>query len=155
VFDTASPGTNNDNGDPDLGSSNQGCTPAGPGIGNGGNPLIGTNPDGFNCQAQGKSLIIQEYDNQYPDDAWCGGTISFDFYSAPAWIDEVGLLDVDTNESVTLTVSDLNCSKVLYVPFFGHLTDHFVCFCFQIDRSPRSAARRKLLLSQDSGTTRW
>jgi hypothetical protein len=129
VFDTASPGTNNDNGDPDLGSPNQGCVPAGPGIGNGGNPTIaGTNPNGYNCSPQGKSLIIQEYNNQYPDDVWCGGTITFDFYSAPAWIDEVGLLDVDTNESVTLTVSDFCCccfslSSVLW-------TDAFGCFCF-------------------------
>jgi hypothetical protein len=108
VFDTSSPGTNNDNGDPDLGSPNQGCTPAGPGVGNGGNPKKNTNnPDAFNCDAQGKSLIIQEYNNQYPDDAGCGGTITFDFYHSPAFIGEVGLLDVDGYESVTLTVSDL------------------------------------------------
>jgi hypothetical protein len=107
VFDTATPGTNNDNGDPDLGSPNQGCNPPGPGVGNGGNPSIGTDPNAFNCAPQGKSLIVQEYNNKYPDDAWCGGTITFDFYHSPAFIGEVGLLDVDSNESVTLTVSDL------------------------------------------------
>jgi hypothetical protein len=105
VFDTADPGTNNDNGDPDLGSPNQGCVPAGPGVGDGGNPLVNTNPNAWNCVPQNKSLIVQETNKVPPDDAFCGGTITFDFYDAPAFINEVGLLDVDGHESVTLTVS--------------------------------------------------
>jgi hypothetical protein len=128
VFDTASPGTNNDNGDPDLGSPNQGCNPSGPGIGNGGNPLNSTNPNAWNCDPQGKSLVIQEYNNQYPDDAWCGGTITFDFYHSPAFIGEVGLLDVDGSESVRITVSGMYlCENVACFPVI-RLIRVLVCF---------------------------
>jgi hypothetical protein len=128
VFDTADPGTNNDNGDPDLGSPNVGCNPSGPGVGDGGNPLINTNnPNAWNCVPQNKSLIVQETNKTAPDDASCGGTITFDFYDAPAFINEVGILDVDGHESVTLTVSD---SANLFPGAFilDCLTDAVCCF---------------------------
>jgi hypothetical protein len=102
-----------------LGSPNEGCPSSGPGVGDGGNPLIGANSNVFNCEPQGKSLIIQELDNEFPDDVRCGGTITFDFYHSPAFINELGLLDIDEGESVTLTVSDLH--------FFQN---HCVCFLF-------------------------
>ena len=76
--------------------------------------------DVSNCQPQGKSLIIQESDKVYPDDSHCGGWITFDFYANPAHIGEVGLLDVDNDESVKLTaVLDDGTVVEMVVPGYG------------------------------------
>jgi hypothetical protein len=104
IFDTADPGTNNDNGDPDLGSPNEDCDIPGPGVGAAGSPDNGSNPAVWNCVPQHKTLIIQESHKIYPDDIGCGGTITFDFYHTPAFLSELGFLDVDDNESVEVTV---------------------------------------------------
>jgi hypothetical protein len=133
VFDTAIPG--GDDGDTDLGSPNAGCNPSGPGIGDAGNPTIGTNSNVHNCVPQGMSLIVQESKKVTPDDNGCGGTITFDFYHTPAFITEVGLLDVDGNESVKLKVSDLPLFRKRrwrFDSYSGHFADS--CFCLLLVR---------------------
>jgi hypothetical protein len=93
IFDTKNPGTEKA-GDPDLGAPNVGCTPSGPGIGEGGKP--GT--QGANCAPQGNVLIIQEANRLpgIPDDNGGGGIISLDFPDTGGkYVSEIGLLDID------------------------------------------------------------
>lgn len=64
LFDTANPGSEENGGDADLGAPNEGCSPSGPGIGEGGAPR---EPD-ENCESLGNVLIIQEKGIDVPDD---------------------------------------------------------------------------------------
>jgi hypothetical protein len=90
IFDTSQPGTNNDNGDPDLGSPNNQCPIPGPGKGSGGIPGAA----GENCVPLGNVLIIQEGDKDDPDDNWCGGNFTFKF-DTPVDFNSLGLADID------------------------------------------------------------
>jgi hypothetical protein len=113
VFDTSNPGTTS-NGDPDLGSPNQGCqyyqgdpwffkpnvvgTPW-PGIGLGGDPRTQPVQEYWNCVPQGMVLIVDENGDGpgiNPDDAACGGTIVFTI-NDPSFITTLGIIDVDDN----------------------------------------------------------
>ena len=70
IFDTAQPG--GFNGDTDLGSPNELCSPSGPGEGAGGAP----DSNYANCDPQGMVLIIQESNKAIPDDNAGGGETS-------------------------------------------------------------------------------
>lgn len=91
LFDTSRPGTNNNNGDPDLGSPNQSCWPSGPGVGNGGKPSSAYK----NCKAQGLVLIIQESNKYAWDDNAHGGIITFDFATPVDKVFSIGLMDIE------------------------------------------------------------
>lgn len=92
IFDSSNPGTDNENGDPDLGTPNKGCDKPGPGVGAAGRP----GSDGENCVPLGNLLIIQESDKEYPDDNAKGGSIAFDFVR-PTYVDFIGLVDIEDN----------------------------------------------------------
>jgi hypothetical protein len=105
--------------DPDLGSPNSKCNPAGPGIGEGGEPT-GAGP---NCNPLGNVLIIQNSDSSVtiPDDIVRGGTIFFDFKDEP-YVYEIGLLDMDYDASVTVvyrTASGQRTNETFEVPLKG------------------------------------
>lgn len=105
LFDTSNPGTDNKHGDPDLGSPNEACNPAGPGRGAGGAPGSGTE----NCVPQGLVLVIQEADTIYWDDNGRGGDITFDFATPMKEVLSVGLMDIDSGgnpTTVSVTTSD-------------------------------------------------
>ena len=89
IFDTTNPGTNNDNGDPDLGSPNWKCPDGGPGIGCDGQP----GADGENCEAVGNVLIIQEGDKTASDDNYDGGNFTFTFEKSTNF-ESIGLMDI-------------------------------------------------------------
>ncbi len=99
IFDSSAP----TGGDEDLGTPNQNCTPAGPGIGEGGVP--GT--AGENCVALGNILIIQENDNGIPDDAATGGTLTFTF-SEPVIVRYFDLMDFEETTTPSITFYDEN-----------------------------------------------
>ena len=99
IFDTSSVGTE-EFGDPDLGTPNEKCSPAGPGVGVGGEP----GKPGENCVFLGNALIIQE-DNakpSVPDDNVDGGTITFEFITEAQFVYEIGLLDIDYASTLTV-----------------------------------------------------
>lgn len=107
VFDTSNPICNDgiNNGDPDLGSPNESCSPSGPGEGVGGSPTA-SYP---NCEPAGNILVIQERKFQdpsspCPDDAADGGWIEFEF-DTPVSLDMVQFLDVDEGTTPQITVS--------------------------------------------------
>ena len=105
LFDTENPRCENGSGgDPDLGAPNEGCTPSGAGIGEGGAP--GT--EGANCDPLGNVLIIQEpsADPDCPDDNKEGGMIIFDFVEPAVLVYEMGFLDIDELQS-TVVVSHI------------------------------------------------
>jgi hypothetical protein len=117
IFDTANPGTNNDNGDADLGSPNIKCIPldqrAGRdwGIGLGGEP----GQPGENCSPVGNIAIIQESDKVAPDDNGGGGSIIYTF-STPVLVESVGLMDMDeVPEEIVLKFTDGTTSKISYL----------------------------------------
>ena len=117
IFNTANPGENDAVGDPDLGSPNSQCDGGGVGEGEGGGPVYWKdnkkhdNP-GANCVPLGPVLIIQESDKDAPDDNTHGGTILFQTSKDGRFItlDEIGLLDMGSSKSATITVysKDLN-----------------------------------------------
>jgi hypothetical protein len=120
VFDTANPGDNNDNGDPDLGSPNKRCTPAGPGVGKGGEP----DEEGENCTPLGNVLIIQESNGKIdiPDDNMNGGSIVFDFEPKAQFVSKIGLLDVDYETKISVvyqTKGGKMKAKTFSVPILG------------------------------------
>jgi hypothetical protein len=121
IFDTKNPGTENA-GDPDLGAPNERCTPAGPGIGNDGEP----GNKGVNCAPQGNALIVQEVNKRpdVPDDAAEGGTITLDFPDAGGkYVSEIGLLDIDEATSVVVIYENeegAHINKVIEVPNLGN-----------------------------------
>ena len=88
-------------GDPDLGSPNEMCSPAGPGTGEGGEPGEPVR----NCEPLGNVLIIQEVNDcpdDIPDDAGDGGVLTLDFAESRAvYVKELGLLDIDYATSIT------------------------------------------------------
>jgi hypothetical protein len=99
LFDTANPGSEREGGDSDLGAPNEGCTPAGPGTGEGGAP--GT--PGENCEPLGNVLIIQEPGVSVPDDNVDGGILTLDFPKPGGqYVYEIGLLDIDYATSVVV-----------------------------------------------------
>ena len=99
LFDT---GSINLNGDEDLGSPNEMCDNLGSGVGAGGEP----GERGENCVPQGNVLIIQEEDEESPNDREDGGMIIFDF-QPNVEVFEIGLMDIEGNDS-SVTVSHLN-----------------------------------------------
>lgn len=99
LFDTANPGSEEAGGDADLGAPNEGCTPAGPGVGEGGAP--GT--PGENCERLGNVLIVQEKGVDVPDDNADGGILTLDFpCPGGQYVYEIGLLDIDYATSVVV-----------------------------------------------------
>jgi hypothetical protein len=107
------------NGDRDLGSPNQRCSPSGPGVGVGGEPDM----PGQNCVLQGNMLIIQESNAEQPDDNARGDMITFDFASKVKTVDAIGLMDIDevgTNLMVTYEDESGNeQTKTIDVSVFG------------------------------------
>ena len=95
IYDTSVAVTDDNSGDPDLGSPNRDCRGGGPGIGAGGAPrLNGRWNPGANCEPQGNVLIIQEKDKPEADDSSEGGRIAFDF-RYPVTLRSVGIMDAD------------------------------------------------------------
>ena len=91
-----------------LGSPNENCDPAGPGVGVGGDP----GAQGANCDRQGNVLIIQDNnDNRIrPRDSKTGGVISFSFDSRVKSVNEIGLMSINKNGTTV---------KVAYVTSTG------------------------------------
>jgi len=83
--------------DPDLGSPNELCNPSGPGEGIGGGP----NALYPNCVPLRNILIIQENNDMTPDDHEYGGNITFR-YDVPAYVESVGILDIDEGKNTPL-----------------------------------------------------
>jgi hypothetical protein len=109
------------NGDRDLGSPNQRCSPSGPGaVGVGGEPDM----PGQNCVLQGNMLIIQESNTEQPDDNARGDMITFDFASKVKTVDAIGLMDIDEvgTNLIMVTYEDESGNKqtkTIDVPVFG------------------------------------
>jgi hypothetical protein len=105
VFNTSDPGR-----DPDLGAPNGKCSPPGPGIGHGGEP----NTPGENCEALGNVLIIQEDNDELgiPDNQACGGTISFEFITAVQYFNEIGIMDIERNNTNIIVVHEEGTSTI-------------------------------------------
>ena len=96
IFDSSHP----TGGDHDLGTPNHDF--GGPGVGSGG--VSGA--AGENATSLGNILIVSEdADSSDPDDNAAGGTLIFTFNN-PVQLDEVGLLDIDSNETSTITLFD-------------------------------------------------
>ena len=76
----------------------------GSGVGVGGEP----GEPGENCVPQGNVLIIQEDDEEEPNDREGGGMITFEF-QPNVEVFEIGLMDIEGNDS-SITVSHLNPS---------------------------------------------
>eukprot|EP00545_Synedropsis_sp_CCMP1620_P006852 CAMPEP_0119014086 /NCGR_PEP_ID=MMETSP1176-20130426/9344_1 /TAXON_ID=265551 /ORGANISM="Synedropsis recta cf, Strain CCMP1620" /LENGTH=699 /DNA_ID=CAMNT_0006967225 /DNA_START=59 /DNA_END=2158 /DNA_ORIENTATION=- len=87
IFDSSIPER-----DWDMGSPNEACDNAGPGVGAGGSP--GSNPY-ENCVPQGNLLIIQEDEITKPNGNTHGGEFRFAF-DRPAKVDTLGLMDVSS-----------------------------------------------------------
>jgi hypothetical protein len=120
VFDTSNPGKDNDSGDPDLGSPNGRCNPAGPGVGQGGEPR----EVGENCTPLGNVLIIQETNANMdiPDDNMNGGSIVFDFEPKAQFVSKIGLLDIDYQTKISVvyeTEGGKTKTKTIQVPILG------------------------------------
>ena len=115
IFDTADPGTNNGNGDPDLGSPNEKCSPAGPGYGYGGRP----GQPGENCVPQGNVLIIQEQDKADPDDDSEGGNITFTFDFPVEEVVSVGLMDIEEQGRDFIEILRNDGSDPVIFPILG------------------------------------
>ena len=103
LFDTANPGSEAEGGDEDLGAPNEACTPAGPGVGEGGAPGM----EGENCEPLGNVLIIQEKKVDVPDDNKEGGILTIDFpveagSESGQYVFSIGLLDIDYETSVVV-----------------------------------------------------
>ncbi|MEM6455910.1 MAG: SdrD B-like domain-containing protein [Acidobacteriota bacterium] len=102
IFDSAAP----TGGDSDLGTPNQDF--GGPGVGSGG----AAGAAGENAVPEGKVLIISEdRDSSDPDDNANGGTLIFTF-DGPAFVETVGLHDVDNNPA-TVRAFDASGNLIL------------------------------------------
>jgi hypothetical protein len=99
LFNTTHVGTV-ENGDPDLGAPNRECDTPGPGVGFGGIP--GTR--GENCEPLGNVLIIQETEKEQPDDNAGGGVITFDFAQPVEFVHEIGMMDIEGDDSVIIVL---------------------------------------------------
>lgn len=116
IFDTSNPGTNNWNGDPDLGSPNNQCANPGPGVGSGGKPT----QRGENCiEGVGNVLIVQESNKQYPDDNAGGGAITFTF-DEPSMLADIGVMDIDESQQVFIITKENGEMKVVTYEGFGN-----------------------------------
>ena len=89
-----------ENGDPDLGTPNRECDTPGPGVGVGGEPGM----PGENCVPLGNVLIIQETDKEQPDDHAGGGFITFDFAQPVEYVHEIGMMDIEGDDSLIIVV---------------------------------------------------
>ena len=99
LFDTANPGSEAEGGDEDLGAPNEACSPAGPGVGEGGAP----GKEGENCEPLGNVLIVQEKNVDVPDDNKEGGILTIDFPTEGGqYVYNIGLLDIDYETSVVI-----------------------------------------------------
>jgi hypothetical protein len=102
VFDSSNILSQDD--DPDLGSPNRKCSPAGPGKGRGGNP----NAAFPNCEPLGNLLILQNHNiTDRPNDSPERGCITFDFVNRdtsyeqePVLIKDFGLLDIEEGAGI-------------------------------------------------------
>jgi hypothetical protein len=106
-------------GDPDLGSPNELCDNAGPGVAKYDDAHFGQYS---NCVPLGNVLVIDERGpNKPPDDASVGGKIRFNF-DYPVDIHEICLLDVDGTEETYVSVyydNEADPATNLEIPFFG------------------------------------
>ena len=112
IFDSANPSGH----DHDLGTPNQDF--GGPGIGAGG----GSYSDNPNENALGNILIISEDgDSSDPDDEAQGGTITFTFDN-PVRVDQIDLLDIDSDEAGGSIVTLLTSSgtQSIGIPALGN-----------------------------------
>ena len=116
LFDTSNPGPNDDNGDVDLGSPNQLCNSGGPGVGNGGVP----GSQGENCVPQGLVLVIQESNKLQWDDDRDGGVITFSFDHPVDEVFEIGLMDIDDNETRIEVTFEEGPSQIIAVNGLGN-----------------------------------
>jgi hypothetical protein len=96
------------------------CDPAGPGIGIGGQP----NGAGPNCEPLGNVLIVQNEDPKItiPDDNVNGGTIFFDFDGEAEYVGDIGLLDMDEENMITIkwkTADGVMTADTFPVPILG------------------------------------
>ena len=102
IFNSSAPS----GGDTDLGSPHQDF--GGPGIGSGG----ASGAAGENSDSLGNVLIISEDgDSGNPDDNAAGGTLIFTF-DHPVQLDEIRLLDIDSNETTTITLFDVSGNTI-------------------------------------------
>ena len=83
----------------DRGSPNAMCNPSGPGVGGGGEPGM----PGENCVPQGNVLFIM---HRPDDDVPTDGVITFDFVYSQPFVYEIGLMDVDRNDTTVTVVHD-------------------------------------------------
>ncbi|MBK8268209.1 MAG: thrombospondin type 3 repeat-containing protein [Planctomycetes bacterium] len=115
-------------GDTDLGSPNNSCNPAGPGIGNGGKP----SSQYANCVALNKILIVAEnmVDTNpanglidSPDDADAGNPkLTFDFLAlGTVTAHSITVLDMDTNSNAKVYLYNLSNSLIgqISIPVTG------------------------------------
>ena len=96
LFDSANPGSFKE-----LGSPNNKCANAGPGIGRGGIP----GSPGENCEPQKLVLIIQDKDTTYCKDFPGGGVITFRF-DQPTDVTSINLLDINADGKVDVFMTN-------------------------------------------------
>ena len=136
IFDTSNPGTNNEEGDPDLGSPHNKC--GGPGRGKAGQP----GQPGENCVPQGNVLIIQESNKVAPDDNLGGGSLCFEF-DTPTSILSLGTMDIsEEGDYMHITYDDGDMETVDVTGFgngavqtFPVNKNNIIRFCFQFKSS--------------------
>jgi hypothetical protein len=150
IFDTTNPGTR-EAGDPDLGAPNERCTPAGPGIGAGGEP--NSDNKGVNCEPQGNALIVQEDNDNpnIPDDNVNGGTMTFNFFEPGGkYVYEMGLLDIDYATTVKVIYENGNggtSENDIVVPRLGDNS-------FQVFKINQAAVRSiKVIMTRSGAVT--
>jgi len=95
IYDTTKQGQ-----DPDLESPNEKC--GGSGKGAGGEP--GEPGENCNLKGEGNILIIQESNNENPNDNALGGTIKFSFGCPSPKLASVGLIDIETIEQAFFNI---------------------------------------------------
>ncbi|WP_253155892.1 RHS repeat-associated core domain-containing protein [Stieleria tagensis] len=139
IFDSARPS----GGDSDLGSPHSDF--GGPGVGSGG----ASGSVGENSIAQGNLLIISEdADARDPDDVAAGGTLIFTF-DTPVGLDEVSILDLDTNEASTITFFDSANHVINTLPIIGRGDNSLVTIALDTD----DVARMEIELGGSGGVS--
>jgi hypothetical protein len=118
LFNTSADAENSNN--PDLGSPNNKCSPAGPAIGRVDEPT-GAGP---NCKPLGNFLIIQNHNPEItiPDNNVNGGTIFFSFDGKAEYVSDIGLLDIDYKTLITVvwkTANGVMTKDTFRVPLLG------------------------------------
>lgn len=145
IFDTSNVG-DEEFGDFDLGTPNEKCSPAGPGVGVGGEP----GKPGENCVFLGNALIIQE-DNanpSVPDDNVDGGTITFEFITEAQFVYEIGLLDIDYASTLTVYYREGSkiVKKVINLKLLGDNSGTQLSECFIMNRLATDGALTQFFL---------